>query len=327
MDRPTKILSGIRPTGKIHLGNYLGAIKQIVDLQQQNECLFFVADLHALTTADERFDVDSNVIEVVRSYLACGVDPEKSIIYRQSDVPQIPYLASLLNMITPDGLLRRCTTFKDKAAKQQTVSAGLLTYPVLMAADILIMEADVVPVGEDQLQHLEIARDIAQKFNFHFADVLTLPRAREMEAIRVPGLDGSGKMGKSDGNTIDLIEDPKSVMKKVKSAVTDMGPVEGEPMPESMENLYYLMKMISSADTYAHYKDMYDRCEQKFYGGMKKQLAEDMVALLEPIRERYHSPECSEERVREILDANVAKVLPTAERVLDNVQRGFGLRK
>lgn len=325
-----RVLSGIRPTGDLHLGNYLGAVRQFVELQEQEgECLFFVADLHALTTIKEPKEVDQHTVNVTRSYLACGLDPDKSIIYRQSDISEIPYLSTLLGMIAPEPLLRRCTTFKDKAEKQETVSLGLLSYPVLMAADILIAEAQVVPVGEDQLQHLEIIRDIATRFNHHFCDgeeVLTLPQARMLNAIRVPGLDGSGKMGKSDGNTIDLIEDPKSIKKKVMSAVTDMGPEAGKPMSPEMKNLYYLMELCSPAEIYQEYLAKYENAEQRFYGGLKKQLAQDIVAMLEPIRERYHSPECSEERVRDILAANHPKVRPVAQKVLASVQHGLGLR-
>lgn len=330
MEKRKRVLSGIRPTGNLHLGNYLGAVKQFVELQEQNlECLFFVADLHALTTLNKPDVIDQNTVHVIQCYLACGLDPDKSLIYRQSDVPEIPYLATLLGMITPEPLLRRCTTFKDKAHKQETVSLGLLSYPVLMAADILIAEAEIVPVGEDQLQHLEIVRDIAKKFNHNFGkgkEILKLPKARELNAIRVPGLDGSGKMGKSEGNTIDLIEDPKSIRKKVLAAKTDAGPVKGQEMSQEMKNLYYLMELCSSEETYAEYLEMYNKGEQKFYGKFKKQLADDIIAMLEPIRERYKSEVCSEERVRGILRLNKDRLSPIAGRVLRSVQNTFGLR-
>lgn len=330
-EQGARVLSGIRPTGDLHLGNYLGAVRQFVELQEKaSECLFFVADLHALTTIKEPKEIDRHTVNVTRSYLACGLDPDKSIIYRQSDIPEIPYLATLLGMIAPESLLRRCTTFKDKAQKQETVSLGLLSYPVLMAADILIARPQVVPVGEDQLQHLEIIRDIATRFNHHFCDgeeVLVLPQARMLNAIRVPGLDGSGKMGKSDGNTIDLIEDPKSVTKKVMSAVTDMGPEKGKPMSPEMQNLYYLMELCSPADVYQEYLNKYNNAEQRFYGGLKKQLAQDIVAMLEPIRERYHSAECSEARARDILATNPPRVRPVAQEVLAAVQHGLGVRQ
>ncbi|MCJ7600507.1 MAG: tryptophan--tRNA ligase [Desulfobulbaceae bacterium] len=324
-----RVLSGIRPTGNLHLGNYLGAVKQFVELQEEDlECLFFVADLHALTTLNEPEQIDKNTVHVVRAYLACGLDPDKSIIYRQSDVPEIPYLATLLGMITPEPLLRRCTTFKDKADKQETVSLGLLAYPVLMAADILIAEAEIVPVGEDQLQHLEIIRDIAGKFNFNFGkgeEILKLPQARQINAIRVPGLDGTGKMGKSEGNTIDLIEEPDSIRKKVLAAKTDLGPIRGEEMSQEIKNLYYLMELCSSKETYDNYLELHQKGEQKFYGKLKTQLAEDIIELLAPIRERYYSDICSEERVRSILCMNKDRLRPLAGRVLRSVQSAFGL--
>lgn len=324
-----RVLSGIRPTGNLHLGNYLGAVKQFVELQEQDlECLFFVADLHAMTTLNKPEQIDKNTVHVIRCYIACGLDPDKSLIYRQSDVPEIPYLAVLLGMITPEPLLRRCTTFKDKANKQEMVSMGLLAYPVLMAADILIAEAEIVPVGEDQLQHLEIIRDIVGKFNHNFGEgeeILKLPQARQLNAIRVPGLDGTGKMGKSEGNTIDLIEEPDSIRKKVMAAKTDIGPQSGKDMTQEMKNLYYLMELCSSKDTYNEFMEMYRNGEQKFYGKLKKQLADDIVEMLAPIRKRYYSDICSEERVRNILCMNKDRLRPIAGRVLRSVQRTFGL--
>ncbi|MBI4653524.1 MAG: hypothetical protein HY752_00760 [Nitrospirae bacterium] len=196
---------------------------------------------------------------------------------------------------------------KDKASKQESVSLGLLSYPVLMAADILIMDADTIPVGEDQLQHLEIVRDIAEKFNNYFGKVLTLPKVRAMNAIRVPGLDGTGKMGKSDNNTIDVIEDEKSIRKKVMAAKTDLGPIKGQEMSDTMKNLYYLLELCSPSEIYYMYKEMYERGEQKFYGELKKQLANDIIDLLAPIREKYHSSACSKEKVHSI--EPVARIL------------------
>lgn len=327
--RHKRVLSGIRPTGNLHLGNYLGAVKQFVELQEQDlECLFFVADLHALTTLNKPEQIDKNTVHVIRSYLACGLDPDKSLIYRQSDVPEIPYLATLLGMITPEPLLRRCTTFKDKAEKQESVSLGLLAYPVLMAADILIAEAEIVPVGEDQLQHLEIVRDIARKFNSNFGkgeEILKLPEARRLNAIRVPGLDGTGKMGKSEGNTIDLTEEPDSIRTKVMAAKTDMGPVKGQEMSQEMKNLYYLMKLCSSKETYNEYMEMHNNGEQKYYGKLKNQLAEDIIKMLTLIRERYYSDACSEEKVRSILCISKDRLRPLAGKVLQSVQSTFGL--
>lgn len=326
MERRKRVLSGIRPTGNIHLGNYFGAIKQFVELQNEGEdCWFFIADLHALTTSNKPEEIDKYTFHVVKCYLACGLDPDKSYIYRQSDIPEIPYLSTLLSMITPEPLLRRCTTFKDKAQKQEIVSLGLLSYPVLMASDILIMEAEIIPVGEDQLQHLEIVREIATKFNQNFGDVFKLPKSRELKAIRVPGLDGTGKMGKSDGNTIDLIEEPKNIIQKIKGAKTDLGPVKNQEMSQEMINFYFLMELCSPPDVYNKYKEMYESGKQKFYGEMKKQLANDIIELLSPIRDRYHSEVCSDDRVRRILCTGRDRVRPISARVLQSVQRKFGL--
>ncbi|KAK3586167.1 hypothetical protein CHS0354_013117 [Potamilus streckersoni] len=303
----------------LHLGNYLGAVRQFVQMQNAgNECFFFVADLHALTTASsaEPADIGS---------ASCRNYPAGSVMYCQSSVPYIPYLSALLGMITSESWLRKCTTFKDKAAKQETVSLGLLSYPVLMASDILIVNSHIVPVGHDQLQHLEMARDIAEKFNRDFGDVFVLPSAVLMDSIRVPGLDGSGKMGKSDGNTIGLFEDPKSIRKKVLSAVTDMGPQQGVPMGNEMRNLYYIMELCSPPDVYADYKARYERCEQKFYGELKKQLAEDIIRLTEPFRERYNSPECSVQAARDVLKDGEKRVLPIAKDVFAKAYEKFRL--
>lgn len=326
-----RVLSGIRPTGKLHLGNLLGAVEQFVEMQEDsnNECFFFSADLHALTTIKGPLDIRKNTNRIIREYLASGVNPKKATIYRQSDVPEITYFYTLLSMITPTGFLQRCTTFKEKSKQQEDsnsiTSLGLLAYPVLMAADILIVKSDIVPVGHDQLQHLEMTRDIAQKFNNAFDTALIMPQAREFSAIRVPGLDGSGKMGKSDGNTIDLIEDPKSIIKKVKSAKTDSGPVSGQEMSQEMKNLYYLMELCSSKDIYNEFLDMYNRGEQRFYGAMKQQLANDIVAKLEPIRERYHSADCSAEIAEDVLAEGSKKARVIAQEVLEDARSKIGI--
>ena len=325
---PTPIvLSGIRPTGEIHLGNYFGAIRHFIDLQQtDNDCLFFVADLHALTTAmEDKIDLDAASIDVLRWYLACGVDPSKALIYRQSDILEIPFFNLLLSMIAPEGEVRRCTTFKEKSADMETknkmVTVGLFAYPVLMAADILFCNADIVPVGEDQLQHLEIAREIARRYNHYFGDnhLIVEPQPLKTAAIRVPGLVGEGKMSKSTGgpgNVIYLSDTPKQIRKKVMAAVTDTGPVVGEPMSQPMVNLYELLKLVAPSEVYEEYLARHTAGEQKFYGYLKQAIAEHMTALIEPIQARYHSPECSAERVQQILDASSAKVRKIAQKNL-----------
>lgn len=324
------VLSGIRPTGELHLGNYFGAIRYFVELQEQNnECLYFVADLHALTTAlEDHIDVDKTSIEVVRWYLACGVDPDKALIYRQSDILEIPLLALLLGMITPEGELRRCTTYKDKVkdmeGKRKMISLGLLSYPVLMAADILFCNADIVPVGEDQLQHLEIAREIARKYNSYFGDKhkITEPQPHMLQAVRVPGLKGEGKMSKSVGgpdNVIFLNDTPDEIKRKIMAAQTDLGPVQGEPMSEAMSNIYKLLELCAPVDVYNEYIDKYNNAEQKFYGTLKKDLAKYIIELLEPIQTKFNSPECSHDRVKSLLAENAERVRPIAKRNIKNI--------
>lgn len=331
-----RIVSGIRPTGELHLGNYFGAIRDFIELQDRadTECFYFVADLHALTTlAEQREDLDAASVEVVRLYLACGIDPDKSVLYRQSDIPEIPYLAILLGMLAPEGELRRCTTYKDKVAglegSRQTVSLGLLAYPVLMAADILFCNADMVPVGEDQLQHLEIAREIARRFNSHVSDQLRLnePAPMRTKAVRVPGLRGGGKMSKSTGgdDCIFLLDPPQEVLRKVKAAVTDSGPVEGQSMGQGLANLFALLELAGEPQAVAEFRARHEAGEQRFYAEMKQRLAQDIQQLLAPIQERYHAPECSEERVRQLLFENAERVRHLARQTLSAAKTDFAL--
>jgi tryptophanyl-tRNA synthetase len=320
------ILSGIRPTGRLHLGNYFGAIVQFLKLQEsENQCYYFVADLHSLTTIQEKIDLKKRTLEIVKSYVACGIDPQKAMIYRQSDIRAIPALANILGMITSESLLRRCTTFKDKAKTQKVISLGLLSYPVLMAADILVVNSNIVPVGEDQLQHLEIVRDIAQRFHHLFGEVFVLPQARALEAIRVPSLDGNEKMGKSDKNTVDLLDSQELIIKKVKSAKTDLGPHEGAEMSQEMKYFYMLLKLCSSESVYQGYLQKYQNGEQKFYADMKAQLAKDIIKLTEPIKEKYYSEDCSDEKMIEILKQNADKVNQIGDELLARVQEKIGL--
>ena len=324
------VLSGIRPTGDLHLGNYFGAIKFFVEFQEKiDRCLYFVADLHSLTTAmEDHIDVDAISVDVVRWYLACGVDPDKALIYRQSDILEIPFFSLLLGMITPEGELRRCTTYKDKVqdmeGKRKMISLGLLAYPVLMAADILFCNADIVPVGEDQIQHLEIAREIARRYNHYFGNKHTFvePQPHMMETIRVPGLKGDGKMSKSVGgpdNAIFLNDTPKEIKRKIMSAQTDAGPVAGEEMSVAMQNIYMLLKLCASEEVYKDYLEKFNNCEEKFYGSLKKDLAKSVVELIEPIQEKYHSDECSVDRVQAILSDNAAEVRKIAKANLRNM--------
>ncbi|HBO25737.1 MULTISPECIES: tryptophan--tRNA ligase [Culturomica] len=284
------VVSGIRPTGNLHLGNYFGAVKNFLRLQDEYNCFFFIADWHSLTTHPHPGDVMNNVRKILAEYLACGIDPQKSAIYLQSDVKEILELYLYLNMNAYLGELERVTSFKEKARKQpDNVNAGLLTYPTLMAADILIHNADKVPVGKDQEQNMEMARKFARRFNtIYEVDYFKEPQSYSFggEAVKVPGLDGSGKMGKSEGNAIYLLDEPAVIRKKVMKAVTDSGPtVPNSAKPEAIENLFKMLKIVSSADTYDYFNDKYNACEIR-YGDLKKQLAEDIIVFTTPIRER-----------------------------------------
>lgn len=336
MSTPKRVLSGIRPTGDLHLGNYVGAVRKFLQMQEspEFETFYFVADLHALTTAISKTDVKAGTIHMVRQYLACGLDPNKAVIYRQSDIPEIPYISTLLSMVAPYGRLQNCTTFKDKSQSQKEkgglTSAGLLTYPVLMAADILSVRADYVPVGEDQLQHLEMCREFASSMNNKFGTSLPSPVNYEFEgqeAVRLPGLDGSGKMGKSSGGKpINLISEPDSIRKQIKKAKTDQGPVLGEPMSEPMRNIFAFMKHFSSAEVVASFEERYNAGEQGFYGELKNQIADDVIAMCAPIREAYYnSDSCSEEAALDVMSSSAAKVRPIAESVQDEMLSHMGI--
>ncbi|MBN1925775.1 MAG: tryptophan--tRNA ligase [Prolixibacteraceae bacterium] len=290
MNKPT-VVSGIRPTGYLHLGNYFGAVRNFIKMQEDFNCFFFIADIHSLTTHPTPENLQAGVKQVLAEYLACGIDPEKATIFIQSDVPEVSELYAFLNMNAYLGELERTTSFKEKARKQpENVNAGLLTYPVLMAADIIIHKAHFVPVGKDQEQNLEMARKFAGRFNrMYNCELFPIPRPFTFDGkdmIKVPGLDGSGKMGKSEGNAINLYEDPKSIRKKVMRAVTDTGPTEPDsPKSEAVENLFTLMKIVSKPDVVEHFERLYNSCEIR-YGDLKKQLAEDIISYTEPIRDR-----------------------------------------
>lgn len=287
------VLSGIRPTGHLHLGNYFGALRNFVKIQETHKCFFFIADLHSLTTHPHPADFHEGVRIILSEYLAAGLDPEKCALYVQSDVPEVSELYVLLNMLAYKGEMERTASFKDKVRLQpDNVNTGLLTYPVLMASDILIHRSKYVPVGKDQEQHLEIARLLARRFNHMYGvDVFPEPQAFNFgdDLIKVPGLDGSGKMGKSEGNGVYLYEDDKSITKKVMRAVTDSGPTEpNSKKPEVIENLFTLMRLVSEHQTVAFFEEKWNDCSIR-YGDMKKQLAADICATVAPIRERIDS--------------------------------------
>ncbi|MDZ4846942.1 MAG: tryptophan--tRNA ligase [Chitinophagales bacterium] len=327
-----RVVSGVRPTGHLHLGNYFGAIKNFVKMQDAYDCFFFIADYHSLTTQPKPDDLHANVKEVLATYLACGLNPEKTVLYVQSDVPQIPELFLLLCMIAYKGELERATTYKDKVAKQQdNINAGLLTYPILMAADVLIHKATKVPVGKDQEQHLEIARNFANRFN-HLYGVNCFPEpfgfSYEDKLIKIPGLDGTGKMGKSEGeaNAIYLIDDPKVIHKKVMRAVTDIGPTEkNQQKPEAIENIFSILKAVSAVDTVAHFEEHYNNCTIR-YGDLKKKLAEDMITFTTPFREQIKDWMANEERLGKIVRQGAERARESAAKTIKEVRETIGIK-
>lgn len=324
------VVSGIRSTGNLHLGNYFGALRNFIKMQHEQNCFFFIADYHSLTTHPDPKLLHTNVRNVLAEYLAAGLDPEASTIFVQSDVPEVTELYLLLNMHAYKGELEKTTSFKDKVRKQENnVNAGLLTYPVLMAADILLHHATKVPVGKDQEQHLEMTRNFAQRFNYFYGvEYFPQPQAYNFgsELIKIPGLDGSGKMGKSEGNCIYLGDEPSAILKKVKRAVTDSGPTEMNSVkPEVIENLFTIMKVVSSEDTLSYFEDKYNSCEIR-YGDMKKQLAEDIINTTSPIRERILEIQADDVYLRRVAEMGAEKARESARKTLREVREIMGFK-
>lgn len=326
------VCSGIRPTGNLHLGNYFGALRNFVKMQDTHNCFFFIADYHSLTTHPTPENLYGNARQILIQYLAAGLDPEKSTIYLQSDLPETIELYLFLNMNAYLGELERVTSFKDKVRQQpNNVNAGLLTYPTLMAADILIHKATKVPVGKDQEQHLEMTRTFAQRFNnMYHTEVFELPQAFNFGEglIKIPGLDGSGKMGKSEGegNAIFLNDEPSVIRKKIMRAKTDSGPTEpNQQKPTEIENLFTLMKVVSDKETVEHFDTLYNQCAIR-YGDMKKQLAEDMVQFTEPFRQRIAELSADEAYLKKIMDQGKEKAHESAKKTIDEVRHVIGYR-
>lgn len=326
------VVSGIRPTGKLHLGNYFGAVSNFIKMQHEYNCFFFIADLHSLTTHPTPGDLHGYVKHVLVEYLACGIDPEACTIYIQSDVPEVTELYLYLNMNAYMGELERSTSFKDKIRSQpDNVNAGLLTYPSLMAADILIHKATKVPVGKDQEQHLEMTRTFGNRFNrLYNADYFPESFAFSYSAnlVKVPGLDGKGKMGKSEGdaNCIYLADSPEIIRKKVLKAVSDGGPTEeNQPKPEAIQNLFDLMKIVSPADTLAHFDELYNKCAIR-YGDFKKQLAEDMIIFNSPIRERIEEISQDNDYLRKVANHGAEKARESARKTIKEVRELIGFK-
>ena len=324
------VVSGIRPTGNLHLGNYYGAVKSFVKMQDEYKCLYFIADWHSLTTHPTPENIQNSARTILAEYLACGIDPDKATIYIQSDVPETIELYLYLNMNTYIGELGRVTTFKEKARKQpDNVNAGLFTYPTLMAADILQHRAVKVPVGKDQEQNMEMARKCARRFN-NIYKVEFFPEPQNFyfsqHAVKVPGLDGSGKMGKSEGNCIYLFEDAKTITKKVMRAVTDAGPqAPNSPKPEVIQNLFTLMEIASEPETYKYFDEKWNDCTLR-YGDMKKQLAEDIVKTIAPIRERILEYSSNTELLDKIARQGAEKARESAAATLKEVRKIIGFK-
>ncbi|MEP7265518.1 MAG: tryptophan--tRNA ligase [Bacteroidota bacterium] len=326
-----RVVSGIRSTGNLHLGNYFGAMKNFIKMQEEHDCFFFIADYHSLTTHPHPDNLKHTVKQVLVEYLACGLDPEKCTIYIQSDLPETAELYLLMNMNAYVGELERSTTFKEKVRKQpDNVNAGLLTYPVLMASDILIHRATHVPVGKDQEQHLEMTRQFSNRFNrLYNVEYFTEPQAFNFgqSLVKIPGLDGSGKMGKSEGegNAVFLSDTEEVIRKKVMKAVSDSAPTHaGQEKSEAVKNLFTLMEVVSSKETVQFFEEKYADCSIR-YGDMKKQLAEDIIAFVHPFSEKIKSIGSNDDYLKKVMDEGQQKAKASAAITIKDVRELIGI--
>ena len=318
-----RVLSGIQPSGRFHLGNYFGALRQYIDLQEDNEAYYFIANLHALTSTRDRDLLEQLTLDSALDLLALGLDPEKATLFVQSDVPEVTELTWLLSTVTPMGLLERCHAYKDKVQQGLPADHGLFAYPVLMAADILIYDADKIPVGQDQKQHIEVTRDIAGRFNHLYGDVFHLPDAYILENVAtVPGIDGM-KMSKSRKNILGIFEDPKSLTKKVKRIVTDSRTVEESKDPDTC-NVMALLRLVASAEEVAQWEDRY-RQGGVGYGDAKKRLAVLLDEHFAPVRTRRSELEKDPDTVRDVLREGGRRAREKAAEVLERARRACGI--
>lgn len=327
------VLSGMRATGKLHLGNYFGAAINYVKMQEEDlNCFYFIADWHSLTTSHNPKLLQENVKDVLVNYLACGLNPDKSSIYIQSDVKEISELYLYLNMVAHRGELEKTASFKEKSrATGQSINAGLLTYPVLMAADILMHRAQLVPVGKDQEQHLEMTRTFANRFNHIYkTDFLPEPHAYNFgdELVKIMSLDGTGKMSKSDDNernAIFLSDEPSDILSKIKKATTGNTPEKvNEEKTPAVEGLFELMKMVSKPDTYSFFNENYNNCSIR-YGDFKSQLAEDLITYLEPIRENIKRLSADDKYLLKVTEDGAEKARINAVETLKGVREIMGI--
>lgn len=329
-DQSPIVMSGIRPTGFLHLGNYFGALRNYVRMQEEYTCFFMVADLHALTTHPDTKDLKNNVARVLAENIACGLDPDKAALYCQSHVPETSELYLFLNMLSYKGELEKTPTFKDKVRLQpDNVNAGLLTYPVLQAADIMLHRATLVPVGKDQEQHLEMSRNIANRFNHRYRDIFPEPVAFNFgdQLVKVPSLDGAGKMSKSENQyaTLYLSDDDELIRKKVMKAKTDSGPVEPNSVkPDYIANLFLLMQLVSTSAVVKKFEEDFNQCTIR-YGDMKKQLAEDMVKFISPVREKAEAIRNDHKYLKTIMEKGADKARRSAQATMALVKEAMGL--
>ena len=331
MSKKEIVMSGIRPTGFLHLGNYFGALRNYVRMQDDYDCFFMVADLHSLTTHPDTKELKNNVRRVLAENIASGLNPDKVALYCQSHVVETTELYLLLNMLAYTGELEKTTTFKEKVRLQpNNVNAGLLTYPVLQAADILLHRAKLVPVGKDQEQHLEMARNFANRFNHRYGEIFPEPEAFNYgdNLVKVPSLDGSGKMSKSENQLATLyLSDPDDLIrKKIMKAKTDAGPTGPNSIkPDYIENVFQLMRLVSSEETIVVFEKKYNDCSIR-YGDMKKQLAEDMVAFITPIREKADAIRNDEKYLRDVMEKGAVKAGSSAAATMEIVREAMGLK-
>jgi tryptophanyl-tRNA synthetase len=319
-----RVLSGIQPSGKLHIGNYFGAMRQHIQLQNQgNDCLYFIANYHALTSVNEAQMMHDYTREIALGYLAMGLDPERSIFFRQSDVPEVCELTWILSCVTPMGLLQRCVSYKDKVEQGLAPNHGLFCYPVLQAADILIYNSNLVPVGQDQKQHLEVTRDIALKFNNSYGEILTIPEPYILEETAVvPGLDGR-KMSKSYANTLELFEAPGVTKKKIMRIVTDSTPVE-DPKDPAQCTIFALLSLAASDEERQQWRQRYVEGGMG-YGEAKKRLVELTNELLDPFRQRYEELSQDSDYVEDVLREGGKKARAIAVELIERVRSATGI--
>ena len=318
-----RVLSGIQPSGGLHIGNYFGAMRQHIQLQAEHDCFYFIADYHALTSNPTPAEVTQRALDVTMDYLALGLDTEKTVFWRQSDVPEVTELTWLLSCVTPMGLLQRCTSYKEKVAQGISPNHGLFAYPVLQAADILIYKSDLVPVGADQKQHIEVTRDIAIRFNNAYGEIFTVPSEHIIKSVAVvPGTDGQ-KMSKSYGNTIEIFEPEKSLRKKVMRIVTDSTPVDNPKNPDKC-NVFALLKLVASSEELAEWEKRY-RDGGMGYSEAKKRLAELLIDYFKPFRQKRAELEGNIDYVKKVLADGAERAKAIAAETLAQARRAMGL--